>query len=102
MAPVRTVTLRRGAIVFHLEDGNLFFTAPIVRPAPGVARKRLPSSRWNTMASRRSVTFRTGATRSPCVMWRQLLEHGLVALGSRLGRKELRRACKRDRGDNEG
>src|SRR5437879_11589349 len=29
VAPVRNVTLRRDAIVFHLEDGNLFFATPV-------------------------------------------------------------------------
>src|SRR5436189_6175623 len=29
VAPVRNVTLRRDAIVFHLEDGNLFLATPV-------------------------------------------------------------------------
>src|SRR5437867_13455391 len=29
MAPIRNVTLRRDAIVFHLEDGNLFLATPV-------------------------------------------------------------------------
>src|SRR5207247_3149343 len=29
VAPIRNVTLRRDAIVFHLEDGNLFLATPV-------------------------------------------------------------------------
>src|SRR2546425_13051368 len=30
VAPVRNVTLRRDAVVFHLDDGNLFLATPVV------------------------------------------------------------------------
>src|SRR5438552_19023419 len=37
VAPVRNVTLRRDAVVFHLDDGNLFLATPVVGRTIGAA-----------------------------------------------------------------